>query len=337
MKLLVTGASGFLGHYVVADALHRGHTVRAMVRPGTDAAELPWHGHERLEYARVDLRSRRGLAESLAGVDAVLHVAAKTSGDVYAQMEGSVVATENLLLAMKEAGVKRLVLVSSFSVYDYLGKWSFTTLDERSALEPRPLDRDAYAFSKLAQEKLARKFSDEQGWKLTVLRPGVIYGPGKTSNARLGMKTENFWFTFAGWARVPVTYVEHCANVIVLAAETEASIGQIINVVDDNPPTQWGYIQRVSKYMHPRPVPIPIPWTALRLLAQAAGWTNRLVFKGKARLPSIFVPCRQHARFKPLRYPNAVLRNVLGWSPKYTLEQALERCYGEDATHEAKH
>ena len=58
------------------------------------------------------------LVEALADVDAVLHVAAKTSGDVYAQMEGSVVATENLLLAMADAAVARLILVSSFSVYD---------------------------------------------------------------------------------------------------------------------------------------------------------------------------------------------------------------------------
>lgn len=329
MKLLVTGASGFLGKYVVAEALSRGHSVRAMVRPGVDVGELPWDGHERLDYARVDLRSRRGLADAIAGVDAVLHVAAKTSGDVYAQMEGTVVATENLLVAMQDAGINRLILVSSFSVYEYLHRWSFATVNERSPLESRPLDRDAYTFSKLAQEQLARRFSDEHNWKLTVLRPGVIFGPGKTVNARLGMQTKDFWFTFTGWARVPLTYVEHCALAIVLAAETDAAAGETINVVDDNPPTQWGYISRVSKYLYPRPVPVPVPWMMLRALARTAVWTNRLVFKDKARLPSILVPCRQHARFKPLRYPNTRLRDVLGWTPRYTLEQALALCYGE--------
>ncbi len=69
---------------------------------------------------QADLRSRRGLTEAVTGHDAVLHLAAAKSGDLYAQYAGTVVATENLLAAMTEAGVRRIVLVSSLSVYDYL-------------------------------------------------------------------------------------------------------------------------------------------------------------------------------------------------------------------------
>ena len=64
--------------------------------------------------------ARRGLAEALAGHDVVLHLAAAKSGDLYAQYAGTVVATENLLTAMTDAEVKRIVLISSLSVYDYL-------------------------------------------------------------------------------------------------------------------------------------------------------------------------------------------------------------------------
>src|SRR5436305_8304475 len=103
MKLLVTGAGGFLGRYVVAEALRRGHAVRAMVRGSSEGlAELD---HPALELVKADLRSRRGLTDAVKGVDAVLHLAAAKSGDLYAQYAGTVVATENLLAAMTEANV----------------------------------------------------------------------------------------------------------------------------------------------------------------------------------------------------------------------------------------
>ena len=61
MRLLVTGAAGFLGRCVVAEALDRGHTVRAVIRPATDVTTLPWHDHARFECARIDLRVRPGI------------------------------------------------------------------------------------------------------------------------------------------------------------------------------------------------------------------------------------------------------------------------------------
>src|SRR5687768_5700852 len=128
MKLLVTGATGFLGRYVVAEALSRGHSVRAIVRPTGDANKLDGD----VECVRVDLRSPRGLVEACRGIDAVIHCAAAKSGDFYAQFAGTVLATENLLKSMKETGVKHIVAISSLSVYDYRKLWSFQRLDESS-------------------------------------------------------------------------------------------------------------------------------------------------------------------------------------------------------------
>src|SRR6185437_1194088 len=129
------GANGFLGRYVVAEALRRGHAVRAVLRSAADAGKLGWANHPDLETVRVDLRSRRGLVDAVAGVDAVLHLAAAKSGDMYAQYAGTVVATENLLAAMDEAGVQHIVSVSSLSVYNYLKIPSFSVLTEDSVLE----------------------------------------------------------------------------------------------------------------------------------------------------------------------------------------------------------
>src|SRR5947207_14123914 len=130
MKVLVTGATGFLGRHVVAEALERGHAVRAVVRPAGDVNRIDGD----VECARVDLRSSRGLVEACRGVDAVIHCAAAKSGDFYTQFAGTVLATENLLKSMKEAGVKHIVAISSVSVYDYKKLWSFSRLDESSPL-----------------------------------------------------------------------------------------------------------------------------------------------------------------------------------------------------------
>ena len=118
MKLYITGATGFVGSAVVAEALTRGHEVVAVVRPASTVDLSTQHADHaaQVHEARVDLRSRAGLSESLNGVDSVIHLAAAKSGDFYTQFAGTVVATENLLAAMTEAGVDDLVAISTFSV-----------------------------------------------------------------------------------------------------------------------------------------------------------------------------------------------------------------------------
>src|SRR3954470_23119197 len=193
MKLLVTGANGFLGHYVVAEALRRGHVVRAMVRSPGDASRHGWDREPNVEVVTADLRRRKGLADAVTGVDAVLHLAAAKSGDLYAQYAGTVVATENLLAAMTEAGVRRIGVVSSFSVYDYMKMRSFSVLDESSPVERDAFDRDEYAHTKLVQKRLVRTHATEHGWDFTVLRPGVIYGRDNLWTARLGVNGGRVW------------------------------------------------------------------------------------------------------------------------------------------------
>ena len=162
MKLYVTGATGFVGSAVVAAATARGHDVTAVVRPGSSATMAaagsgPDTGS--VTEARVDLRSQRGLAESLAGADAVIHLAAAKEGDFYTQFAGTVVATENLLGAMADADVTNLVAISTFSVYEYLTTKPGTVITEDSPLDATPALRDEYAQTKLIQEELYRAVS----------------------------------------------------------------------------------------------------------------------------------------------------------------------------------
>ncbi|HZL36047.1 MAG TPA: NAD(P)-dependent oxidoreductase [Tepidisphaeraceae bacterium] len=325
MKLLVTGANGFLGKYVVAEALRRGHLVRAMLRGAACASNAGWAGHPNLEIVRADLRSRRGLTEAVAGVDCVLHLAAAKSGDMYAQYAGTVVATENLLTAMTQAGVGHIVLVSSFSVYNYLKLRSFSVLTEDSPIEANAFARDEYAHTKLVQERLVREHAAQYSCRFTVLRPGVIYGKDNFFTARLGVQAGRIWIRTGAWARLPLTYVENCAHVIVLAGEKESAAGQTLNVVDDDPPTQRRYANLLRERTMPPPIIVPVAWSVMRLLAATAVGFNRLFLRNRAKIPGIFIPARLHARCKPLRFSNARIKQALGWEPRYSLEQALDR------------
>ena len=325
MKLCVTGATGFLGRYVVSTALARGHSVRALIHRPADFAKLGWPRGVDVEQVKVDLRSKAGLADAVRGCDAVLHLAATKAGDLYAQFGGTVVATENLLAAMAQADVRHLVAISSFAVYDYLHKRSWSVLDETSPLDEAMVDRDEYAQTKLVQEKLVRDTAIQNGWAWTVIRPGMIYGRDNLFNARVGMAGTKTWVRTGAWAPIPLTYVEHCAEAIVLAAERTEADGQVLNIVDDHPPTQRRYAKLLQSRTTPRPRIVPLNWTVLRTVARLGWLWNKYVLKGKAKVPGLLVPARLHARCKPLRYRNALAKRVLGWSPRFTLEQAVDR------------
>ena len=128
MRVLVSGAGGFLGRYVVDRLLTGGHDVRAIVRP--TSTQPAWTGN--VEVFHADLRVHDALITAFANIDAVIHLAAATSGSEDMQFTSSVVATERFLDAMAQSSVRRLIHVSSFVVYD----WSAakTIMDEETPL-----------------------------------------------------------------------------------------------------------------------------------------------------------------------------------------------------------
>jgi len=131
VKALVTGANGFLGTAVVTALLTRGHRVRALIRPAAKSDDLISRGVT--EIVRADLRAARDLEKAFDGIDVLIHLAASIDGGDDAQFASTVVGTERLLDAMARTACRRIVLASSFAVYD----WSRITgtLDEDSPIE----------------------------------------------------------------------------------------------------------------------------------------------------------------------------------------------------------
>jgi 2-alkyl-3-oxoalkanoate reductase len=324
MNIFVTGATGFLGRYTVAELLCRGHQVRAAVRSNSTALPTAWHP---LQVIQVDLTQPEALAAALADVDAVIHLAAAKSGDWQTQFASTVTATETLLQAMTQAQIHRLVAISTFSVYDYLHLPTGATLDETTSLEPNPTSRDLYAQTKLKQEALVREFG--QSNRVTILRPGIVYGRDALWNASLGAKKGNLWLQVGGQATLPLTYVENCATAIVNALEQEAAIGRTLNIVDDNLPTQAAYVQQLLTHLPSSPRQIHLSWPLLSKLADAA-WKLNMSLGGGLKLPGLLIPARLHARFKPLHYSNSQAKQILSWTPRYSLAAALSRSVGPD-------
>lgn len=330
MKLLVTGASGFLGRHIVAQAVNRGHDVRAQVRPVSSIKSLGWENHPQVEVVRADLRNKSGLDDLVRDRDAVISNAACKSGDFYTQFAGTVITTENVLEAMTKTGVRRLVAVSTFSVYGFLKMKDRALLDEESPIDDHPIDRDEYAQTKLLQERLARDFIKEHGGKVTIVRPGVIYGKDNTWTARIGMELgPDRCLVVGGRTILPITYVENCAQAIVLAAEREQAIGQTYNIVDNDLPTHRQYLRALNRRRQPKMRSLPMPWLVMRMLAATALGVNKLFLGRQAKVPSILRPAALHARCKPAKYTNRLLKDSLGWSPHYGLDEALERSFAE--------
>ena len=325
VKVLITGANGFLGRNVVAEYLRRGHTVRALVRPAARLQELNWPGS--LEIARADLRDPRDLVSAFAEVDVLVHLAAAVTGGEDAQMAATVVGTERLLEAMAQSRTRRLLLASSFSVYN----WSAIrgVLTEESPLEAGShlYERDGYAVAKTWQERVVRREADRYGWDLTVLRPGFIWGRGNDYLACLGQKLGRVYLVFGGSTRIPLTHVVNCANLFAVAAEDPRAIGETFNVVDDDNVRLWVDLGEYLARSGIRGVRVPIPYAVGMTCARLARFTSRQIFRGKGKLPSLLIPSRFEARFKPLRFSNRKAREVLGWRPPFRFEDCLRLTY----------
>jgi UDP-glucose 4-epimerase len=327
VRALVTGAGGFLGQHVVAALQSRGVSVRAMVRPASKVERLGWPAD--VEVVRADLRATRDLSSLFDGVDVLVHLAASVTGGEDMQFASAVTGTERLLDAMAGTSCKRVVLASSFSVYD----WSAITgtLDETSPIEPSPdlYERDGYSIAKSWQERVTRRLSEKHGFELTVLRPGFIWGRDHAFLAAMSMPMGKLHLVINPLARMPMTHVENCADLFAVAATDRRAVGRTFNVVDGPGERIWSFMGTYLKRTGEKGVRIPLPY-GLTLAGVRLFYST--IFRRNQKLPQILIPVRFESRLKGLRFTNRLAAEVLGWKPPLDLATCLDRTFGKAPT-----
>lgn len=321
MKVLVTGAGGFLGRAVVSRLQERGHEVRAVVRPSSPIP--PWPAT--VEVFRADLRVEEDLVSAFDGVDAVLHLAAATSGNEDMQFSSTVVATERFLDAMAKSAVKRLVHVSSLVVYDWSKATSF--MDETTPLEANPYAMGGYTIAKIWQERVVSRIAKAHSWDLTIVRPGFIWGIDHTQIAGMGRQFGRFYLLFGPFTRLPLCHVDNCADCLVTAVENPAASGEIFNAIDSDDVRVWRYVSEYARRTGQRGMLLPIPYRVGLGVAQLAALTSRWLFGSKGKLPSLLTPRRFESQFKPIRFNNLRLTRKLNWAPPLSFDECLEASY----------
>jgi nucleoside-diphosphate-sugar epimerase len=328
MKILVTGATGFLGGSVVERLLAHGERdLRVIARAGARRdrieAAAARHPEARVEYLPANLAARADAIRAAADVDVIYHLAASMKGAPADMFLNTVVSTKYLLEALAARPRARLVLVSSFSVYGVAGLPRGTVVDEHTPLETQPAKRDNYAQAKLRQEQLSREAVGKSIAELVILRPGVIYGEeGGALSARVGLNLFGLFLGLGGKNLLPLSYVQNCAEAIVLAGRSSAATGQIYNVHDDDLPTCDAFLAAYQAAVKPlRRVPVPYP--VLSVLSRAVEGYHRW---SKGQLPAVFTPYKVATTWGGNRFDNGKLKG-LGWKQLVPTDEGMRRTF----------
>jgi len=328
VKLLVTGAGGFLGTALIERLLAHGYAdIRCNLRRKTNIAKLEAISKRfpqaNLEYCVGNLKSREDANRAVDGAQLIFHLAAGLRGDAADLFLDSVVASRNLLEAFGDRKPMRIVLVSSFGVYGVAALGRKAMVDEQTALESHPEWRDDYSHSKLRQEQLFWEYQRRNGFELVVLRPGVIYGPGGGHfSSRVGLMIGGRQLYLGGGNLLPLTYVKNCAEAVVTAGIHERAAGQIYNVLDDDPPTCREYLRAYTK--HVRKIrSVPLPYFATRLLSRALVGYHRY---SKGQLPAVLTPYKVASLWAGNRFDNSKLHSI-GWQQMVPTAEALRTSF----------
>ncbi len=324
--VLITGAGGFIGARVVYTLLEYGFkNLRCFVRISSNLERLDQvlaSQRERVKIIRGNLLSREDCECAVRGVKLIYHLAAGIDKSFAGAFMNSVVTTRNLLDAtLEQKLLKRFVNVSSFAVYSTQKMKRGALLDESCDIEYPPYNRgEAYAYGKIKQDELVMDYGRQQAIPYVILRPGAVFGPGKKSlTGRVGINTFGFFLHLGGSIRIPLSYVDNCAEAIVLAGLVPGIEGEIFNIVDDDLPRSKDLLKQYKKQVRSFSS-IRLPYRLTYFLCCLWEWYSR---KSNGQLPPVFNRSRCSAEWKGNRYSNRKLKQLLGWQPRVPFPQAL--------------
>jgi nucleoside-diphosphate-sugar epimerase len=335
MKILVTGAGGFIGGWIVETLWLRGFKdVRAGVRRWSSAARI---GRFPVEIVLCDVMDKKQVEQATEGLDAVIHCAVGP-GDVIVK------GTENVLMASQRHGVKMFVHLSTIDVYG-------TATGDVDETTPYQYTGNAYGDSKIEAEKLCWEYITK-GVPTVVLRPTIVYGPYcklwimKYADRLLSGK----WGVFKGFGEgtCNLVYVQDLVSAIFLSLDSEKAIGEAFNINGPDLITWNEYFRRFNDALGQPPLAeiefgraklssnliTPVKVTARFVLQryaptvtriyQKSGVAQRLMKRAERRM--ITTPGKQELlQFsRKARYSISKAESVLGYTPKFGIDAGLE-------------
>ena len=331
--ILITGANGFIGARVVHTLLEYGfRRLRCFVRPSSNLQELnaviSSCGDNLIEVFEGNLLKPADCERSAEGVTVIYHLAAGKGEKSYpSAFMNSVVTTRNLLEATRKlSNLRRFVNVSSFTVYSNRKIRPGGLLDETCEVEKNPESRgEAYTYAKVKQDELVEQYMRKYNIPCVFVRPGAVYGPGDTSiSGRIGIDTFGVFLHLGGSNYIPLTYVDNCAEAIVLAGLIKNANGEIFNVVDDELPRSRDFLRMYKKNVKNFAsiyVPKAISFLLCYFWEYYSNWSG-------GQLPPVFNRNRWATDWKGNRYSNQKIKKLLGWNQKIPFEVAAKRFFG---------
>lgn len=306
-RMLVTGASGFIGRTLCAELVRLEFLVHAALR---DLVNFDIAGCEITKISGID--SKTDWCDALAGADVVFHLAARVHvmlDDASDPLEEfrrvNVEGTERLARAAAASGVKRLVYVSSIKVNgeSTVSAQKFTETDVPSPLDP-------YGISKYEAEQALHRVAGETGLEVVIVRPPLVYGAGVKGNFAQMLKVlaMGIPLPFASvHNRRSLIYVGNLVDALILCATHPAAAGQTYLVSDGEDVSTSDLLRQLGVAIGHHARLFSCPQVLLKLAGHLAGKIDQI-----ERLT------------ESLQVDSSKIRRELGWVPPYTLQQGLQ-------------
>jgi nucleoside-diphosphate-sugar epimerase len=318
MRILVTGAGGFIGTHLVSDQLKRGRYVTAVdLNLGTLTSLTD---HPRLKLLQGDFTDRALIKPHLVDIDVCFHLAS-----VHLEIGVSeehfwainVAGTRDFVERCHRAGVERFVHCSSVGVY---GSLKNPPADESYECHP---DTE-YERSKLAGEIEVLEYAQKNGYPVVVIRPAWVYGPGCPRTRKLfgAIKKGRFFFVGDGQSLRHPIYIDDMLEAFEVAATNPCALGEIFIIAGPQAVTLRELAREIASCLDVAPPSLRLPEVLI--------WPGLVMFEFTARILKTQVPySRRSLKFYTgnTSFDTRKATEELGFYPKISLEEGVRRTY----------
>lgn len=319
-KLLVTGATGFVGGHLTRRLLSLGHDVSILVRKTSDSKVIEELKGKGAKVHFGDVTDRDSVFSAVKDKDIVFHIAAlfrqaKHPDSVY--WDVNVKGTENVLDASEEFGIEKVIHCSTIGVHSHI-------LNPPANEDEEYRPGDIYQITKCEGEKLARERFDSGKLKGAVIRPAMIWGEGDRRILKLfkGVKNRRFPIIGNGKTQMHWIYVHDLVESFILAAERDEANGQVYIIAGERPTSISELVNRVAELAGVRPLPFKVPALPVQIL----GTIVETVCVPFGIEPPIY---RRRVDFftKDRCFDISKAKKDLGFKPKQNFEQEVANIY----------